>query len=124
MPFFRLWPLVCVVAAFAAAPLQAQDLRPAEKVVLQLKWKHQFQLAGYYAALKMGDYRDAGFGAHPFRFGGLVLNNTLSAGVAAWPDDGGAEEELLRAADRALYRAKSGGRNRAEAATPAKERTC
>lgn len=42
-------------------PLNAQDLQPAEKVVLQLKWKHQFQFAGYYAALKKGFYRDAGF---------------------------------------------------------------
>jgi len=32
----------------------------AEKVVLQLKWKHQFQFAGYYAALKQGYYSDAG----------------------------------------------------------------
>ena len=61
MSFFRLLLSACVLAAFAAVPLQAQDLRPAEKVVLQLKWKHQFQFAGYYAALKMGYYRDAGF---------------------------------------------------------------
>jgi len=30
-----------------------------EKVTLQLKWKHQFQFAGYYAAVKNGYYRDA-----------------------------------------------------------------
>ncbi len=30
------------------------------KVSLQLKWKHQFQFAGYYAALEQGYYRDAG----------------------------------------------------------------
>ena len=31
-----------------------------EQVSLQLKWKHQFQFAGYYAALEQGYYRDAG----------------------------------------------------------------
>jgi diguanylate cyclase (GGDEF)-like protein/PAS domain S-box-containing protein len=31
-----------------------------EKVVLQLKHTHQFQFAGYYAALEKGYYRDAG----------------------------------------------------------------
>ncbi len=32
-----------------------------ERVVLQLKWKHQFQFAGYYAAQQLGYYRAAGF---------------------------------------------------------------
>lgn len=31
-----------------------------EPVTLQLKWKHQFQFAGYYAALDKGFYNDAG----------------------------------------------------------------
>lgn len=31
-----------------------------ETVRLQLKWRHQFQFAGYYAALTKGFYRDAG----------------------------------------------------------------
>lgn len=31
-----------------------------EKVVLQLKWTHQFQFSGYYAAIEQGYYRDAG----------------------------------------------------------------
>ncbi len=30
----------------------------AEKVVLQLKWEHEFQFAGYYAALWQGYYKD------------------------------------------------------------------
>lgn len=33
----------------------------SEKVVLQLKWLHQFQFAGYYAAKEKGYYLDAGF---------------------------------------------------------------
>lgn len=32
-----------------------------EPVRLQLKWRHQFQFAGYYAALEKGYYREAGF---------------------------------------------------------------
>jgi len=36
------------------------SLSAAEKVVLQLRWDHQFQFAGYYAALWRGYYRDAG----------------------------------------------------------------
>jgi ABC-type nitrate/sulfonate/bicarbonate transport system substrate-binding protein len=37
------------------APSSALD-----QVSLQLKWRHQFQFAGYYAALAKGFYRDAG----------------------------------------------------------------
>src|SRR6516164_7518291 len=39
------------------------SLKPAvalDQVSLQLKWKHQFQFAGYYAALEKGFYRDNG----------------------------------------------------------------
>ena len=32
----------------------------AQEIKLQLKWKHQFQFAGYYAALHQGYYKDAG----------------------------------------------------------------
>lgn len=36
----------------------AKESFALEKVRLQLKWKHQFQFAGYYAAVKNGYYRD------------------------------------------------------------------
>lgn len=32
-----------------------------ERVVVQLNWKHQFQFAGYYAAIEKAYFRDAGF---------------------------------------------------------------
>ncbi len=44
-----------LVAACAAWPAQA-----LEPVSLQLRWMHQFQFAGYYAALHQGYYREAG----------------------------------------------------------------
>ncbi len=53
--------------ASAATPATA-----LEPVVLQLKWKHQFQFAGYYAAQQQGFYRDAG----------------LEVSIVEAPDDG------------------------------------
>jgi two-component system sensor histidine kinase/response regulator len=47
--------LVVVLTLFTSPASQALDL-----VTLQLKWLHQFQFAGYYAALEKGFYRDAG----------------------------------------------------------------
>jgi diguanylate cyclase (GGDEF)-like protein len=45
--------LCCLLAGPAAAELQ--------EVVLQLKWRHQWQSAGYYAAIEHGYFREAGF---------------------------------------------------------------
>jgi diguanylate cyclase (GGDEF)-like protein len=45
-------------------------------------------------------------------FGGSTLHVTASLGLAVWPDNGRQAEELLAAADRALYAAKAAGRNR------------
>ncbi len=47
--------------------------------------------------------------------GGPVRSITASVGIAAFPDSGGVTaEDLLRRADRALYRAKRAGKNRVE----------
>ena len=45
---------------------------------------------------------------------GVPRSITASFGVAAMPDDGSEPSSLLRTADRALYVAKAGGRNRVE----------
>lgn len=47
--------------ALALLLLFCSGAAPAlEPVTLQLKWRHQFQFAGYYAALEKGYYREAG----------------------------------------------------------------
>jgi len=45
-------------------------------------------------------------------YGRFNLSITISVGVACYPDHGNTKEELLRAADQALYAAKHAGRNR------------
>jgi diguanylate cyclase (GGDEF)-like protein len=51
--------------------------------------------------------------------GGEPLRVTASLGVATMPGDGETVEELVAAADAALYRAKAGGKNRVEVAAGA-----
>jgi two-component system cell cycle response regulator len=55
--------------------------------------------------------------SHATEQGGVQV--TLSIGLATWPGPGDSAEELVEAADKALYRAKQGGRNRVAAANPA-----
>lgn len=46
---------IVLITLFLTSQLVALD-----KVSLQLKWHHQFQFAGYYAAVEQGYYRDEG----------------------------------------------------------------
>ena len=49
---------ICIfIAFFCINSIQAQQI---QNVKLQLKWKHQFQFAGYYAAIEKGYYKDIG----------------------------------------------------------------
>jgi diguanylate cyclase (GGDEF)-like protein len=59
---FRMREIVQALIALwlEAVLLGASPARALEPVVLQLRWMHQFQFAGYYAALHQGYYRDAG----------------------------------------------------------------
>ena len=50
----RLFLIITLITLFSG-------LTAAEQVVLQLKWKHQFQFAGYYMAKEKGFYEEAGF---------------------------------------------------------------
>jgi diguanylate cyclase (GGDEF)-like protein/PAS domain S-box-containing protein len=47
----------------------------------------------------------------PFVVDSHDINSTVSIGIAAFPDDGGGIEILLKRSDQALYRAKENGRN-------------
>lgn len=49
--------ILCVISLPGNAYAGNQDM---ETVTLQLKWTHQFQFAGYYAAIEQGFYKDEG----------------------------------------------------------------
>ncbi|MDW6003582.1 EAL domain-containing protein [Vibrio mangrovi] len=49
--------------------------------------------------------------SQPFLFGGKEYKVSASIGVSIYPDDSDSEENLLRHADTAMYRAKQQGRN-------------
>lgn len=52
-----------VLAAESPNASETPAGKPLEKVTLQLKWLHQFQFAGYYAAKIKGFYADEGLEA-------------------------------------------------------------
>ena len=50
----------CGLAIILITLCRASSALALEPVSLQLRWMHQFQFAGYYAALQQGYYREAG----------------------------------------------------------------
>src|SRR6202163_829182 len=56
----RLALLRRLITAACLVILPSHPAAALDQVSMQLKWKHQFQFAGYYAALEQGFYRDAG----------------------------------------------------------------
>ncbi len=67
-------------------------------------------------AVSAGERMRAAVEAKPFVAEGVERTITVSIGVAALGPDDKTFDDLLRRADRALYAAKSGGRNRVELA--------
>lgn len=55
---FLVLAVTLLFSVFPCPPLKGQARR---ELKLQLKWQHQFQFAGYYAALQRGFYDEAGF---------------------------------------------------------------
>jgi diguanylate cyclase (GGDEF)-like protein/PAS domain S-box-containing protein len=71
------------------------------------------------AASKRAELLREGLKHLTVRHAGQVLGKiTVSIGVSAFPDHGATVEELVRAADKALYRAKEEGRDRIVVASP------
>lgn len=58
-----------------------------------------------------------------FRFPGVPMKVTISAGVAEYPTHGRTRDELVAAADAALYVSKEAGRNRISGASGASRKT-
>src|SRR5256886_3404662 len=56
-----------------------------DAVSMQLKWKHQFQFAGYYQALEQGFYRDAGLDVTIREGGpGIDVSEAVAAGKSGF----------------------------------------
>lgn len=79
-----------LLALQACQPKPDTDSIELETVTLQLKWKHQFQFAGYYAALEQGYYADAGLDVQLMEApdgdiepAQVVLNGEADFGIAA-----------------------------------------
>lgn len=81
--FLTLLLLASNLGAFTA-PIQTLDT-----IQLKLKWKHQFQFAGYYAAIEKGFYKSNGlfveineaeYDDEPISF---VLNGMAQYGIAS-----------------------------------------
>jgi diguanylate cyclase (GGDEF)-like protein len=67
---------------------------------------------GSEGAAAVGDRVRERLGAHPFLDGdGLQVRLTASVGVATLPDVAASAEELVRAADMAMYQVKESGKN-------------
>lgn len=67
---------------------------------------------GSEGAAAVGDRVRERMAAHPFLAGdGLTLRLTASVGVATLPDVAASAEELVRAADLAMYQVKESGKN-------------
>ncbi|HEU4454391.1 MAG TPA: sensor domain-containing diguanylate cyclase [Longimicrobium sp.] len=67
---------------------------------------------GVRAAAEVGERVRRAIESRPVMWHGRPLSVTLSVGAAACPDNTTVPAEVLKLADEALYRAKSGGRNR------------
>lgn len=95
-PRSRGLPIVgLMLASLLGAPAQAHE----SPVTLQLKWRHQFQFAGYYMAEHLGFYRERGIEVR-FREAGPETD-VVAAVVSGEAEFGVAASELLLAAQYA-----------------------
>ena len=84
LSFLIISVISCFSNVFFATPLNAQEVNSLR---LQLKWHHQFQFAGYYAAQQKGYFKDAGLDVELIEGGSkkppveAVLNGSADFGV-------------------------------------------
>ncbi len=55
----KIFIVITFFLVILCTPTQVNS-KPKNKFILQLKWKHQFQFAGYYAAIEKGFYAEEG----------------------------------------------------------------
>lgn len=77
-------------------------------------------LAAERIRMSIADLRIASTGRHGNKI--MITDRTTSIGVAVYPEHGSTLEELLHAADAAVYQAKEHGRNQVRFAEPAVRR--
>jgi class 3 adenylate cyclase/ABC-type nitrate/sulfonate/bicarbonate transport system substrate-binding protein len=83
-----------LISAACLLLLSSHPATALDPVSIQLKWKHQFQFAGYYAALEQGFYRDAGLDVAIREGGpGIDVAETVASGKA---DFGACSANVLR----------------------------
>jgi len=86
MGLFRLITglVICLLAGIIAPPANADTPETLLKVRVQLKWFHQYQFAGFYAALEQGYFRRAGLDVE-------LIEGNPEVDLARVVVDGGAE---------------------------------
>lgn len=85
--------LLLSILPVAASVDQAWGSADAATVRLQLRWHHQFQFAGYYAAIEQGYYRDAGLEVILIEGGGD--KNTINEVINGHAEYGVTNSEVL-----------------------------
>ena len=71
--------VAAIVTACAWCAPSSAETGALHRVTLQLQWHHQFQFAGYYAAQKLGYYRDAGLDVdiRPGKVGDVSMDRVI-----------------------------------------------
>jgi len=75
--------MMCFSASLLADDQEKDRSKPLESVTLQLKWKPQFQFAGYYAALEQGFYEAEGLDVtiRPLTSNRDIINQVASGDI-------------------------------------------
>ncbi|MES9860904.1 MAG: ABC transporter substrate-binding protein [Candidatus Thiodiazotropha sp. LLP2] len=91
----KLWGRLLIaglVIGYSTPPLSSEIQKnnnlTRETVVLQLKWKHQYQFAGYYAAKEKGFYEEVGLDVEIHEHQGRPPIKALLAGEAQYAVSG------------------------------------